>query len=161
MLKRYQRWRAERQKQTRLRKANAALKDDGPYFAQEIRSYVARGYNLNLEQFTWLKMVRRCCLAFARQAHALDFYETVENAQLGVRHLRYVLLFLKRMGLEGSVLNQEEAEVYADGVDACDEELWTGNPREWSGSEIRDDLKEIFERAKKSRKQRIETSIHA
>jgi len=161
MLEKIKIWREERQVKKRLRAAHKCLEADGPYFAQEIARSVAMGFNPGIEQYTWLKLVRRAGLGFARQGHALDFYETVQNAQFGRRSLNYLLLLLRRLGLEGTALGVEEAKVYADGVDACDEELWRGEPREWGGAQIRTDLKEVFDRAKSERKKRIEEVYHA
>jgi len=157
MRERFKQWRASRATEKRLRRANKALEDDGPFFAQAIqKQVVVMDFNAHAEQFTWLKLVRRACLGFAKQGHAIDFFETTKNAQFGKRHLKYVVLFLTRMGLEGSILDQEEAESYADGVDACDEDLWLGKPRDWSGSEIRTDLKGHFDQARRDRKARLE-----
>lgn len=161
MLEKIQKWRADCRIKKRLRAANKWLEADGPYFAQEIARAIALGHNPNIEQYAWTKLVRRAGLGFARQGHALDFYETVQNAQFGIRQVNYLMLLLERMGIAGSVLGLEDAKIYADGVDACDEELWRGMPREWVGSLIRDDLKAIFDRAKKERKKRIEDVYHA
>lgn len=161
MLEKLHKWWAARQTKKRIRAANSWLTADGPYFAQELARAISLGHNPNIEQYSWTKLVRRAGLGFARQGHALDFYETVQNAQFGCRQVNYLLLLLERLGIEDTVLDREDSKIYADGVDACDEEIWGGRPREWGGSILRDDLKAIFDRAKKERKKRIEEVYHA
>lgn len=157
----FKEWQTARQVKKRLRAAHKSLEKDGPFFAQAIQEGIARGRNPNVEQYTWLKLVLRACLGFARQGHAMDLYDTVKNAQFGAYHLRYVMLFLKRMKLEGSVLNLEEAQAYTKGIDAMDDELYNGRPLKWAGSEIRTDLEQIFNQAKMDRRQRLEDVFHA